>query len=60
MESCTPLPLCKVALPFLEGLLSHSVLLRLSVLVEVGPKSLWILFICCCEAQLKNSLVETN
>ena len=47
-------------LPFQEGLLSHSVLLRLSVLVEVGSQSLWILLVCCCEAQLKDSLVETH
>lgn len=47
-------------LPFLEGLLSHSVVLRLSVFVEVGPQSLWILLICRCKAQLKDSLEETN
>lgn len=46
--------------PFLEGLLSHSVLLRLSVLVEVWPQSLWILLVRRCEAQLKDTLVETH
>lgn len=48
------------ALPFMEGLLSHAVLLRLSILVEVGPQSLWILLVCCREAQLEDSLVETH
>lgn len=48
------------ALPFLEGLLSYSVLLRLSVLIEVGPQSLWILLVCRCQAQLKDSLIETH
>lgn len=47
-------------LPSLEGLLSHSVILRLSVFVEVGPQPLWILLICCCKAQLKDALEETN
>lgn len=49
-----------LAVPFLEGLLPHSVLLRLSVLVKVGPESLWILLVCCCEAQLEDSLVKTH
>lgn len=48
------------ALPSLEGLLSHSVILRLSVFVEVGPQPLWILLICCCKAQLEDALEETN
>lgn len=47
-------------LPFLESLLSHSVILRLSVFVEVRPQSLWILLISSCEAQLKDSLIETH
>lgn len=47
-------------LPFLEGLLPHSVVLRLSVLVKVRSESLRILLISCCQAQLKNSLVEPH
>lgn len=46
--------------PFLEGLLARSVVLRLSVFVKVRSESLWILLIGCCKAQLKNSLVEPH
>lgn len=49
-----------VVIPLLEGLLSQSVILRLSILVVVRPQSLWILLVCRCEAQLKDSLVETH
>lgn len=49
-----------IEIPFLESLLSNSVLLRLSILVEMGPESLWIFLVCCCEAQLKDSLIKTH
>lgn len=47
-------------LPFMEGLLAHSVLLRLAVLVEVRPQSLGVLLVCGCKAQLEDALVETH
>lgn len=49
-----------LALPLLESLLSHSVILWLSIFVEVWPQSLWILLICSCKAQLQDSLIETH
>lgn len=47
-------------LPFLESLLPHSVIFRLSIFVKVGSEFLWILLISRSQAQLKNALVETH
>lgn len=47
-------------LPFLESLLPHPVVFRLSIFVKVWSESLWILLISRCKAQLKNSLVEPH
>lgn len=48
------------ASPLPKGLLSYSILLRLSILIEVGSESLRILPICRCEAKFQDALVEAN
>lgn len=46
--------------PFLKGLLPNSILLRLSILIEVGTQLLGVFLVSSCKAQLHDTLIEAH
>lgn len=60
MTAGAPMWWFRAPLPVLEGLLAHPVVLRLSVLVEVGAQPLGVPLVGRCQTQLQHALVETH